>query len=213
MATRRLMMASQERKQNREKMEVVKMKYADINKRFTEIVAEYLAKGYTINTGTMSGSSGEIAKVDITNGIEIVRITVNSYWRKYVEIVVGTAGEEITPHSKDRLAGISNHRLNIIHQEKFHEIGRNRSGEEIYGTEKEAEAAKEKRRKRYWANHDLSDIEDVTQKYLEIAKRFIRRRCNIKRVCADDVFVGRQSGELEIRYRGGVVLKIGHKSA
>ena len=29
------------------------MKFADINKRFTEIVAEYIAKGYTINTKTM----------------------------------------------------------------------------------------------------------------------------------------------------------------
>lgn len=41
------------------------MKYADINKRFSEIVTEYLNKGYTFNTATMGGSQGEVAKVDL----------------------------------------------------------------------------------------------------------------------------------------------------
>ena len=31
------------------------MKYADINKRYTESVAEYISKVYAINTATMSG--------------------------------------------------------------------------------------------------------------------------------------------------------------
>lgn len=35
------------------------MKYIDINQKFTAKVAEYIAKGYTINTATMSGSQGE----------------------------------------------------------------------------------------------------------------------------------------------------------
>lgn len=35
------------------------MKYIDINKRYTEIVTEYMARGYIINTRTMSGSQGE----------------------------------------------------------------------------------------------------------------------------------------------------------
>lgn len=52
------------------------MKYADINRRFTEIVAEWLAKGYSINTASMSGSQGETAKIDLTDGKEIVRILV-----------------------------------------------------------------------------------------------------------------------------------------
>ena len=55
------------------------MKFADINKRYTEIVNEYIAKGYTINTATMSGSQGEIAKIDFTDGTEIIRIRVASF--------------------------------------------------------------------------------------------------------------------------------------
>lgn len=31
------------------------MKYAEINKRYTEIVSEYMAAGYTLNTATMTG--------------------------------------------------------------------------------------------------------------------------------------------------------------
>lgn len=32
------------------------MKFADINRQFTEIVAGYLKAGYTFNTATMGGS-------------------------------------------------------------------------------------------------------------------------------------------------------------
>ena len=50
------------------------MKYADINKRYTETVSEYLARGYTINTRTMTGSQGDYAHIDLTDGTEVVRI-------------------------------------------------------------------------------------------------------------------------------------------
>ncbi len=47
------------------------MKYIDINQKFTAKVAEYIAKGYTINTATMSGSQGEVAHVDLTDGKQV----------------------------------------------------------------------------------------------------------------------------------------------
>ena len=75
------------------------MKYADINRRFTEIVAEWLAKGYSINTASMSGSQGETAKIDLTDGKEIVRILVDRFSDyaanvEGVEIIVGKALEQ-----------------------------------------------------------------------------------------------------------------------
>lgn len=48
--------------------------YADINREFTAAAAEYLSKGYIINTGTMDGSQGEVAHIDLTNGDEIIRV-------------------------------------------------------------------------------------------------------------------------------------------
>lgn len=50
------------------------MKYIDINQKFTAKVAEYIAKGYTINIATMSGSQGEVAHVDLTDGKQVVRV-------------------------------------------------------------------------------------------------------------------------------------------
>ena len=47
-------------------MKIYKTK--DINELFTKVVNKYLAKGYVFNLNTMSGSQGEIAKVDLTNG-------------------------------------------------------------------------------------------------------------------------------------------------
>ena len=44
------------------------MKYIDINAKFTAAVNNYLAQGYIINTASMSGSQGEVAHIDLTNG-------------------------------------------------------------------------------------------------------------------------------------------------
>ena len=46
----------------------------DVNRIFTERVTELIAQGYHINTGSMPGSQGEIAKVDLRKGSEIIRV-------------------------------------------------------------------------------------------------------------------------------------------
>lgn len=46
----------------------------EIQKAYTAKVNEYLAKGMQINTGSMSGSQGEICKIDLTDGSNIYRI-------------------------------------------------------------------------------------------------------------------------------------------
>lgn len=38
------------------------MKFADINRHVTEIVADYIQRGYSINTATMEGESGRSRK-------------------------------------------------------------------------------------------------------------------------------------------------------
>ena len=40
----------------------------------TAKVAEYIADGYILNTGTMSGSQGDILKVDLVKGDKTVRV-------------------------------------------------------------------------------------------------------------------------------------------
>ena len=50
------------------------MTFAEINRKYTEIVSAYLANGYAINVGTMGGSQGEVAHIYITNGYHIHRV-------------------------------------------------------------------------------------------------------------------------------------------
>lgn len=50
------------------------MKKQDIRSIYTQKVTELLNQGYTIFPDTMSGSQGEIAHIDLTNGSEIVRV-------------------------------------------------------------------------------------------------------------------------------------------
>ena len=54
------------------------MKSAEINAIYAAKAAEYLAAGYTINTNSMNGSQGEIAKIDFRKGDEVIRLMLNS---------------------------------------------------------------------------------------------------------------------------------------
>jgi hypothetical protein len=49
----------------------------DINLLFTQKVTELIAQGYQIHTRTMPGSQGEIAKVDLYKGSEIIRVLLD----------------------------------------------------------------------------------------------------------------------------------------
>lgn len=50
------------------------MKYIDINRKFTETVSSYIAQSYIINTASMSGSQGEIAHIDLTDGKQLLSV-------------------------------------------------------------------------------------------------------------------------------------------
>ena len=51
-----------------------------IDKVYTEMVGDYIKKGYHFYTKTMGGSQGEIAKVHLTNDIDIISILM---YKKY----------------------------------------------------------------------------------------------------------------------------------
>ena len=53
------------------------MNQNDINRAFTEKVTELLSRGYQIHPGTMGGSQGEIAHVDLYRGDEIIRVLLD----------------------------------------------------------------------------------------------------------------------------------------
>lgn len=186
------------------------MKYADINRRYTEIVAEYIGKGYTINTASMSGSQGETAKIDLTNGTEIVRVMIDTFsdWTNNlegVEIFVGkVTDEDVRPHSNSGWATIWNNRLEVLSTERFYKIGEDRRHGAFYGSEAEAKAVATIRRSRYFLRESTRKTENITDKAMEIAKRIIRREFGVKRICEADITVSKCNGAYTVGYRNKV---------
>lgn len=77
------------------------MRRAEIDKIFARMLGEYLADGYVINTNTMGGSQGEIAKVDLMKDGVFVRMSLwkDHNFRKpnadYYVLKVGKTSEPI----------------------------------------------------------------------------------------------------------------------
>lgn len=186
------------------------MKYADINKKYTAIIAEYLAKGYTINTRSMCGSQGDYAHIDLTDGTEVIRILVDTFheWDKLsldgLEIIVGRADSEVIPNCENDYHTLWNSKLDIISRERFYEIGADRRHGKFYGTLEKATAAQQLKVRRYIAKHQDSKSEDITVKAMEIAKRIISREFKVKRICEADVTISKHNGTYTIKYRGKV---------
>lgn len=143
------------------------MKYVDINKHFTEIVSEYIAAGYTLNTASMNGSEGEISKVDLTDGKEILRVLVRRFDDceslfnlTGVEITVGRVPEEdrVTPHDDSSWFTPWNNHLEQLRQERFFQVGESQRGGKFYGARQEAEAAQSVRLQRYRAKRERAQM-------------------------------------------------------
>ena len=184
------------------------MKYADINKRYTETVSEYLARGYTINTRTMTGSQGDYAHIDLTDGTEVVRIMVDTFheWTDTsldgLEIVVGRADSEVIPNSENDYHTLWNNKLEIISKERFYEIGEDRRHGKFYGTLEQATAAHQVKFQRYIIKRQDNKANDISPRVMEIAKRVIRRKFGVKRICEADITIAKYNGAYTIGYKG-----------
>ena len=51
---------------------------SEVYMEYTKKVNEYLQNGYYIYCATMGGTQGDVSKIDLTNGIEIIRIRLNN---------------------------------------------------------------------------------------------------------------------------------------
>lgn len=184
------------------------MKYADINKRFTETVAEYIAKGYAINTMSMRGSQGEITKIDMTDGKEIIRIKLDTFyeWKcggQGIELTVGRVNGKVKPHMNDDRVTVWNKELEVLTSEKFY--GLDAYGSDYYGTLEEAKAAWQKRYERAEAKYTGAKIVSITSaSALEIAERIVRDRMGYKRVNRSEINLtkNRESGRYMVSYHG-----------
>lgn len=155
---------------------------------FTAKVSEYITKGYTISTTTMSGSQGEVAKVDFRKGNEIIRIllTNETEWDEIgrTSIIVGRNTEPLRKSSPfDTMCStIWNNRLEVIEQRDFYSVdsSSNYFTEDI--SEIKAQHDKQLRREKDAREQSKKEITSETAK--EIVLRYIKRqpKCATKKL-------------------------------
>lgn len=166
------------------------MKFADINRQFTEIAESYLDHGYHINTATMGPSSGEVAHLDLTNGSVVIRIVLQSFFKdddfynEGYELIVGSANEAAPDAQPSMFVSIWNNRLHVVERHKFFCTGSvlkgKHHGERFYGTRDEAEAAAKTRSDRAVAIYMSACPSVMTSRAAKIAERYISRVTGIK---------------------------------
>lgn len=181
------------------------MKFAEVNVRFTNKVAEYIAKGYVINTATMNGSQGEIGKVDLTNGKEIIRVNLEkvhgcedgveelngrAFWYDGFKLTVGRATDDLEPNVADTWQTLWKNRVEVIFEEIYYIVGRNCNY--LVGREEAIEAQKkmiERYERKAMGNQNVT--EDITEVAAPIVLSFVRRQPKCSRVKLDVIKVAR----------------------
>lgn len=150
----------------------------DISRIYTSKIAELLSAGYQINPWTMSGSQGEIAKVDLTNGSEIIRVLIEkSYESDNGAIVTISIGRVVKQYG--RIAW--NSHIEVCSQIKFAQIAT-----DYYTTYDDGVKIGKKRAQRFArrANLPSSDLGDA---YKMIALRWIQRKPHMKSCRLKDI--------------------------
>ena len=154
----------------------------EIDHRFTAKVAEYISKGYRIHTSSMSGSQGEIAKVDLTNEKETVRILLNIEHKAFtgteISLSVGRVSDEFALNT-DRV--IWNGKLDIIEETKWVRITEN-----YFVSPDEFIEIRRKRHERFESRR-ISDKRVFTEGAKVIALNYVKKQPRCKTVKLADI--------------------------
>lgn len=179
------------------------MKYAEINKKYTQIVAEYFKKGYQVNSGTMSGTQGEIAKIDFTDGKKIIRVMLNSFYYSNFdgyEIIVSKCIENIKINGESGIGYVIwNDKLEVVYREKFYKIGEDSKAGTEYGTEEQAKETRQKHCERY--KNKVNDYVDLTDKYIELGKEVVKRVYNKRKLNDNEIKVYKNNRGYFVSYK------------
>ena len=168
----------------------------EIEKIYSDIIADYFNKGYYINMNTMNGSQlNEIAKIDLTNGKEVLRVMLCGsntdrdnechYDLHYISIVIGRNTDKLYNNHGDI---IWNNHLEILSEQRFYEIG-DRNDRRFFGTKEEALAA---RKKHYSRVKDVDYyggcwVNISNNKAKSIVLSFVKRQYKCKSVTLKDI--------------------------
>ena len=163
------------------------MNQNDINRAFTERVTELLSRGYQIYPGTMGGSQGEIAHIDLYRGNEIIRVLLDhsaGHGEKPdgVRLIVGRNTDRIRMNCFDKLGNtIWNNHLEILSEIEFCQIGEN------YYTDAESGRAIQKKRDVRQRAHRESIRRDLPDAFKCAALKYVQRQPQMKSCKLSDI--------------------------
>ena len=163
------------------------MNQNDINRAFTEKVTELLSRGYQIYPGTMGGSQGEIAHVDLYKGNEIIRVLLDhsaGHGEKPdgVRLIAGRNTDRIRMNCFDKLGNtIWNNHLEILSKIEFCQIGEN-----YYTDEETGRAIQKKRDARQRARRE-NIRRDLPDAFKCAALKYVQRQPRMKSCRLSDI--------------------------
>ena len=187
------------------------MKQHEIETIFTEKVAACMAAGYIISPATMSGHQGEIGKVDLRKGNEIIRIMLekkrgwdreHSYPWEAVVLTVGRSTDELIPCGPfDTWQTVWNNHLEIIEQRSFYQID---SRADYFTENRDAYMAMVEKQAERWHNSEpregVTTVRLDSAKAAEIAQRYLRRVTGKSRIPAGGLSFEKRSGDCRTKY-------------
>lgn len=178
----------------------------DLEQVFTNMVNEYIAKGMTIHVNSMSGSQGEKAKVDLTDGKDVYRIRIeresshdDEFWGdKMVIIVERHSGAD--KKDLDNWDTIWNGRGEEIYRREWFSVS-SRNHKAFVETLEEARECTRKQRDRYKSRRikdDGKEIKIIGEDKLTVIRDMCRthkgyariKRCHIERLVKDQTSYG-----------------------
>ena len=170
------------------------MKKQDIRNFFTQKVTELLNQGYTIFPDTMSGSQGEIAHIDLTNGSEILRVLLcrDRHWERgeggyigdTIHLIIGKADPDTRVYD-DWQGTIWNQRLEPRFEIEWAWIGRD-TRSDWYTTMAEGRRISKLQWERYKTQHP-DQHEELSDAYKSAALKWLRKQPRMKTCKLEDV--------------------------
>lgn len=169
------------------------MRHEDIETIFSAKVAELIANGYRINASTMGGSQGEIAKVDLRRGKEILRILLHHYPVRdedhlNYEAVTLTVGRNtdrvLESHPFSSYDTIWNQNLEPVEERTFYRID---TDADYFSEDREEIRAQVRVRYARWNARRSANAELNLTKAQKIVLPFIRRQPGCKSKKESDI--------------------------
>lgn len=157
----------------------------DINRIFTEQVSALLAQGYQINLDTMRGSQGEIGKVDLRKGDEILRVLLYSEasygesYDGYFIIIVGRNADRLW-HGWDNT--IWNSHLEVISEIKLAKITN-----DYFVTVEEGKVATDRRYEHRNRKYSVPSRVPLGDAFKSPALRWLRKQPRMKSCKLEDI--------------------------